>query len=94
MASWRALSPRRVHRDEHGSPSAFYNECGTCEQWIKVLADADDARADQGLAADKLLKEKLIKIGAKVVRHGRCIAFQMAEVAKNELTSRGHTSRR
>jgi hypothetical protein len=27
------------------------------------------------------LKEKLIKIGAKVVRHGRSIAFQMAEVA-------------
>jgi hypothetical protein len=26
------------------------------------------------------LKEKLIKIGAKVVRHGRYIAFQMAEV--------------
>ena len=27
------------------------------------------------------LKEKLIKIGAKVVRHGRYIIFQMAEVA-------------
>jgi hypothetical protein len=27
------------------------------------------------------LKEKLIKIGATVVRHGRSIAFQMAEVA-------------
>ena len=27
------------------------------------------------------LKEKLIKIGAKVMRHGRSIAFQMAEVA-------------
>jgi hypothetical protein len=27
------------------------------------------------------LKEKLIKIGVKVVRHGRYIAFQMAEVA-------------
>ena len=27
------------------------------------------------------LKEKLIKIGAKVVSHGRHIAFQMAEVA-------------
>jgi Transposase DDE domain group 1 len=27
------------------------------------------------------LKEKLIKIGAKVVRHGRYIAFQMAEAA-------------
>ncbi len=27
------------------------------------------------------LREKLIKIGAKVVRHGRYISFQMAEVA-------------
>ncbi len=26
------------------------------------------------------LREKLIKIGAKVVRHGRYITFQMAEV--------------
>ena len=28
------------------------------------------------------LKEKLIKIGAKVISHGRSIAFQMAEVAQ------------
>jgi hypothetical protein len=27
------------------------------------------------------LKEKLIKIGAKVMTHGRYVAFQMAEVA-------------
>ncbi len=27
------------------------------------------------------LREKLIKIGAKVVRHGRYITFQIAEVA-------------
>jgi len=27
------------------------------------------------------LKEKLIKIGAKVVHHGRYVIFQMAEVA-------------
>ena len=27
------------------------------------------------------LKEKLIKIGAKIVRHGRYVTFQMAEVA-------------
>src|SRR5262245_2427147 len=27
------------------------------------------------------LKDKLIKIGAKVVRHGRYVVFQMAEVA-------------
>ena len=27
------------------------------------------------------LREKLIKIGAKIVRHGRYVTFQMAEVA-------------
>ena len=27
------------------------------------------------------LKEKLIKIGAKVVSHARCVVFQMAEIA-------------
>jgi hypothetical protein len=27
------------------------------------------------------LREKLIKIGAKLLRHGRYVAFQMAEVA-------------
>ena len=27
------------------------------------------------------LREKLIKIGAKVVRHGRSVSFQLAEVA-------------
>jgi hypothetical protein len=27
------------------------------------------------------LREKLIKIGAKVVRHGRYVPFQLAEVA-------------
>ena len=32
------------------------------------------------MVTDKL-EDKLIKIGAKVVSHGRYIAFQMAEVA-------------
>ena len=27
------------------------------------------------------LREKLIKIGANVVRHAKCVTFQMAEVA-------------
>ncbi len=27
------------------------------------------------------LREKLVKIGAKVVAHGRCVTFQLAEVA-------------
>jgi hypothetical protein len=31
------------------------------------------------------LREKLIKIGAKVVSHGRYITFQMAEVASRQI---------
>ncbi|MBV9750637.1 MAG: transposase [Acetobacteraceae bacterium] len=27
------------------------------------------------------LRGKLVKIGAKVIHHGRCVAFQLAEVA-------------
>ena len=93
---------------------AFYNERGTCEQWIKegkgairwtrlscrsfaanavrlqlhalaynlgnflrTLATPEPIK-DWSLTS---LKEKLIKIGAKVVSHGRYVAFQMAEVA-------------
>jgi hypothetical protein len=35
------------------------------------------------------LREKLIKIGAKVVRHGRYVLFQMAEVAVSRLIFKG-----
>jgi hypothetical protein len=38
----------------------------------------DDSAMDWSLTS---LKEKLIKIGAKVVSHGRYVIFQMAEVA-------------
>jgi hypothetical protein len=31
------------------------------------------------------LREKLIKIGAKVVRHGRYVTFQMAEVMPRQM---------
>ena len=27
------------------------------------------------------LRERLVKIGARIVRHGRCVVFQLAEVA-------------
>ena len=93
---------------------AFYNQRGTCEQWIKEGKGAIKwtrlscrtftanavwlqlhalaynlgsflrsfvtpvAITDWSLTS---LREKLIKIGAKVVRHGRYVAFQMAEVA-------------
>ena len=32
-------------------------------------------------AEPNYLREKLVKIGAKVVRHGRYVTFQLAEVA-------------
>ena len=93
---------------------AFYNQRGTCEQWIKEgkgaikwtrlscrTFAANAVRLQLHALAYNLgnflrtlatpepikdwsltsLREKLIKIGAKVVSHGRYIAFQMAEVA-------------
>ena len=93
---------------------AFYNQRGTCEQWIKEgkgainwtrlscrTFAANAVRLQLHALAYNLgnflrtlatpepikdwsltsLQEKLIKIGAKVVSHGRYIAFQMAEVA-------------
>ncbi|NNM99490.1 MAG: IS1380 family transposase [Candidatus Eremiobacteraeota bacterium] len=92
----------------------FYNQRGTCEQWIKEgkgaikwtrlscrSFNANAVRLQLHALAYNLgnflrtlaipealekwsltsLREKLIKIGAKVVSHGRYVAFQMAEVA-------------
>ena len=93
---------------------AFYNQRGTCEQYIKEgkgavkwtrlscrTFAANSVRLQLHALAYNLgnflrtlatpqpikdwsltsLKEKLIKIGAKVISHGRYVAFQMAEVA-------------
>ena len=93
---------------------AFYNQRGTCEQYIKEGKNAikwtrlscrtfaaNAVRLQLHALAYNLgnfmrtvampgtaqlwsltsLREKLIKIGAKVVSHGRYVAFQMAEVA-------------
>jgi hypothetical protein len=93
---------------------AFYNQRGTCEQFIKEgkgaikwtrlscrTFTANAVRLQLHVLAYNLgnfmrtlalpkaadpwsltsLREKLIKIGAKVVRHGRYVTFQMAEVA-------------
>jgi Transposase DDE domain group 1 len=92
----------------------FYNQRGTCEQWIKEgkgainwtrlscrSFTANAVRLQLHALAYNLgnfmrtlampdtaepwsltsLREKLIKIGAKVVSHGRYVTFQMAEVA-------------
>jgi hypothetical protein len=93
---------------------AFYNNRGTCEQWIKEgkgaikwtrlscrTFAANAVRLQLHVLTYNLgnfmrtlalpkpaerwsltsLREKLIKIGAKVVSHGRYVTFQMAEVA-------------
>jgi hypothetical protein len=93
---------------------AFYNQRGTCEQYIKEGKNAikwtrlscrtfaaNAVRLQLHALAYNLgnfmrtlampktvetwsltsLREKLIKIGAKVVRHGRYVMFQLAEVA-------------
>ncbi len=38
-------------------------------------------RIDDPFRTLLMLREKLIKIGAKVVRHGRSVTFQLAEIA-------------
>jgi hypothetical protein len=43
-------------------------------------AHAGDAQARQDWPLTSL-KEKLIKIGAKIISHGRYVAFQMADIA-------------
>jgi hypothetical protein len=47
------------------------------DNFLRTLATPEPIK-DWSLTS---LKEKLIKIGAKVVSHGRTAAFQMAEVA-------------
>jgi hypothetical protein len=54
-------------------------QCGPLNlgSFLRTLATPEPIK-DWSLTS---LKEKLIKIGAKVVSHGRYVAFQMAEVA-------------
>ena len=50
----------------------FYNGRGTAEQWMREGKNAVNWT---------MLREKLIKIGAKVVTHARYVIFEMAGVA-------------
>jgi hypothetical protein len=68
----RACSPASPAGPRFMAPSL-----GSVTPISRTLATPEPIR-DWSLTS---LKEKLIKIGAKVVRHGRDIAFQMAEVA-------------
>ena len=124
VASWRAVSPCRVHRHQplpacragdrllqsarHGgavhqgrqerdqldrlSCHGFRNNevrlqlhalAYNLGNFLRTLALPDGV----GHWSLTTLREKLIKIGAKVVRHSRYITFQMAEVAVREACS-------
>jgi hypothetical protein len=64
--------PSLKHLDDVGDSLAY-----NLGNFLRTLATPEPIK-DWSLTS---LKEKLIKIGAKVVSHGRCVAFQMAEVA-------------
>jgi hypothetical protein len=65
-----------VVRRQRGSSSASRTRLQS-SNFLRTLATPEPIK-DWSLTT---LKEKLIKIGAKVVNHGRYVAFQMAEVA-------------
>jgi len=64
----------------HSPPTRFvysFMRWPTIRQFLRTLATPEPIK-EWSLTS---LKEKLIKIGAKIVSHGRYVAFQMAEVA-------------
>ena len=58
-------------------PVSRFTRSPTISDFLRTLATPEPIK-DWSMAS---LKEKLIKIGAKVVSHGRYVAFQMGEIA-------------
>ena len=50
----------------------------TVDKWIDAISDGADEVAQWSLTT---MRDKLVKIGARIVRHGRYHVFQLAEVA-------------
>ena len=88
-ASGRAASASQMRRFETRWLTAEKNLpalADLCGQWIDKVHARRTPRGvvlemDSSVGPTPSLKEKLIKIGAKVISHGRYVAFQMAEVA-------------
>jgi hypothetical protein len=74
--SWSLSGPLAVRKIEVPVRASFARAYARI--WLNL---AMALRVMARLRRSTSLKEKLIKIGAKVVSHGRYIAFQMAEVA-------------
>ena len=86
-AYWRGKGPKQISMplaaDPQPQPDRAPTKVGRndpcpCGSGKKFKKCCGKAIKDWSLTS---LKDKLIKIGAKVVSHGRYVAFQMAEVA-------------
>jgi hypothetical protein len=64
-------------RTKCGAPLQLHALAYNLGNFLRTLATPEPIK-DWSLTS---LKEKLIKIGAKIVSHGRYVVFQMAEVA-------------
>jgi len=71
---WTRLSCRRF--DRNAARLQLHGLACNLGNFMRTLA-LPDAVEQRSLTS---LREKLIKIGAKIVRHGRYLTFQMAEV--------------
>ena len=70
-----AVTPRFIRRKRGAAPASCLGP--QCRHFLRTLATPEPIK-NWSLTS---LKEKLIKIGAKVVSHGCYVAFQIAEVA-------------
>ncbi|MGH7069314.1 MAG: transposase, partial [Acetobacteraceae bacterium] len=69
-----------AHRDDAGSgrrpPHHFLHAEHENPNFLRTLA----LLAEVAQWSMTMLRERLVKIGARIVRHGRPVVFQMAEV--------------
>ena len=83
----RPTSPGNRIRPLSFSIATFQNEIAEtptspdCHAWSISSRALGPNRATPNLIHSMTLVSKLVKIGAKVVRHGRYVTFQLAEVA-------------
>jgi Transposase DDE domain group 1 len=73
IRSWCAIAASSRARVDADFATLAYN----LGNFLRTLATPEPIK-DWSLTS---LKEKLIKIGSKVISHGRYVAFQMAEIA-------------
>ncbi len=78
----RPAFDRRIKLEFHGARI-------TSDGGLLAYSDLDDALGLTEIALTTL-REKLVKIGARIVRHGRCVVLQLAEIAVPRALFAGH----